>query len=132
VSVEGGRFAPGPIERRKRRVERAAYVILLLTTTALVLPLLAIVAYLVVKAWPVLSWSFLVENPKNYMTAGGIWAALVGTLYVVVLSLAIAAPIGVFAGASSSMPTSVKTTSSVGGFESVRAREPVPVPVCLA
>ena len=51
-----------------------------------------------VKAWPVLSWSFLVENPKHYMTAGGIWAPLVGTFYIVVLSLAIAAPIGVLAG----------------------------------
>ena len=51
-----------------------------------------------VKAWPVLSWSFLVENPKHYMTAGGLWAPLVGTFDVVVLSLAIAAPIGVLAG----------------------------------
>ena len=59
---------------------------------------LAILGYLVVKAWPVLSWSFLVENPKHYMTAGGIWAPLVGTFYVVILSLVMAAPIGVLAG----------------------------------
>ena len=98
MSVEAGPFAPGPIERRKRLAERAASMILLLTTAALILPLLAILGFLVVKAWPVLSWSFLVENPKNYMTAGGIWAPLVGTFYVVVLSLAIAAPIGVLAG----------------------------------
>jgi phosphate transport system permease protein len=98
VSGEAGRFAPGPIERWKRLVERVAHVLLLLTTATLLLPLLAILVYLVVKAWPVLSWSFLVENPKNYMTAGGIWAPLVGTLHVVVLSLAIAAPIGVLAG----------------------------------
>jgi len=32
VSVEAGLFAPGPIERRKQLVERAAYAILLLTT----------------------------------------------------------------------------------------------------
>ena len=98
MSGEAGIFAAGPIERRKRLVERAAYMILLVLTVALILPLLAVVAYLVIKAWSVLSWSFLVENPKNYMTAGGIWAPLVGTFYVVVLSLAIAAPIGVLAG----------------------------------
>jgi phosphate transport system permease protein len=98
VSVETGRFAPGPIERWKRLVERVAHALLLLTTATLLLPLLAILVYLVVKAWPVLSWSFLVENPKDYMTAGGIWAPLVGTLDVVVLSLAIAAPIGGLAG----------------------------------
>jgi phosphate transport system permease protein len=63
-----------------------------------VLPLVAILSYLLVRAWPVLSWSFLLENPKHYMTAGGPWAPLVGTFDVVVLSLGIAAPIGVLAG----------------------------------
>ena len=91
-------FTAGPIERRKRLVERLVYVALLLTTAVLVVPLVAILGYLVVKAWPVLSWSFLVENPKHYMTAGGLWAPLVGTFDLVLLSLAIAAPIGVLAG----------------------------------
>lgn len=91
-------FTPGPMERRKRVVEQVVYVILLLTTAALVLPLVVILGYLVLKAWPVLSWSFLVENPKHYMTAGGLWAPLVGTFDVVVLSLAMAAPVGVLAG----------------------------------
>ena len=94
----GHLFVPGPVELRKRVVERLVYAILLLTTAALVLPLLIILGYLLVKAWPVLSWSFLVENPKHYMTAGGLWAPLVGTVDVVVLSLATAAPIGVLAG----------------------------------
>jgi phosphate transport system permease protein len=91
-------FSPGPIERRKRLVEAVIYVILLLTTMALVVPLLAILGYLVMKAWPMLSPSFITENPQNYMTAGGIWAPLVGTFYLVLLSLAIAAPIGILAG----------------------------------
>ena len=41
---------------------------------------------------------FLLENPKDYMTAGGIWAPLVGTIYLVTISLALATPIGVLAG----------------------------------
>jgi phosphate ABC transporter, permease protein PstA len=95
---EAGLFTAGPIERRKRLVERLVYVVLLLTTAVLVVPLAAILGFLVVKAWPVLSWSFLVDNPKHYMTAGGLWAPLVGTVDIVLLSLAIAAPVGVLAG----------------------------------
>jgi phosphate transport system permease protein len=91
-------FAAGPIERRKQRADRIVYAILLLTTTVLILPLLAILTYMVIKAWPVLSWAFLLDNPRQYMTAGGIWAPLVGTFDVVVLSLAIATPVGVLAG----------------------------------
>ncbi len=54
--------------------------------------------FLLVKAWPALSWAFLLENPQNYMTAGGVWAPLVGTIYLVLISLALATPIGVLAG----------------------------------
>lgn len=96
--MTAGLFAAGPIERRKRLVERLVYVTLLLTTAVLVLPLVAILTYLVIKAWPVVSWSLLVENPKHYMTAGGLWSPLVGTFDIVLLSLAIAAPVGVLAG----------------------------------
>lgn len=91
-------FTPGPVERSKRRAERLAYAVLLVITAALVLPLVAILGYLVMKAWPALSWSLLVENPRHYMTEGGLWAPLIGTLNIVLVSLAIAAPIGVLAG----------------------------------
>jgi phosphate transport system permease protein len=91
-------FLPGPVERRKQRVERLAYITLLTITAAIVLPLVAILVYLLVRAWPILSWSFLIENPRRYMTAGGLWAPLAGTIEVVVLSLLIAAPVGVLAG----------------------------------
>ena len=67
-------------------------------TLLLVLPMLAIFAYLFVKAWPALSWSFFRRTRKNNMTAGGIWAPLVGTFCLVLLSLLAAAPVGVLAG----------------------------------
>ncbi|MBU4272164.1 MAG: phosphate ABC transporter permease PstA [Planctomycetes bacterium] len=65
---------------------------------SLVVPVVAILAYLVVQAWPVLRPSFLLENPKDYMTAGGIWAPLVGSFFLVLISLAVSAPIGILAG----------------------------------
>jgi phosphate transport system permease protein len=92
------RFTAGTVERRKVLVERLAASILGLVTIALVLPLIGILALLIVKAWPALSWEFLTQNPQRYMTAGGIWAPLVGTFYLVFISLAVAAPIGVLAG----------------------------------
>jgi phosphate transport system permease protein len=99
VTDEGNtRFAASDVERRKLLVERIAASILGLVTCSLVLPLVGIMAVLIVKAMPVLSWAFHTQNPQKYMTAGGIWAPLVGTFYLVVLSLAVAAPIGILAG----------------------------------
>jgi phosphate transport system permease protein len=65
--------------------------------TATILPLLAIVTYLFVAAAPALDLEFLLDIPRKGMTAGGIWPAFVGTIYLVGISLAVAAPIGVMA-----------------------------------
>lgn len=83
--------------RRKQRMERRVRGIFLAMTLLMILPLLLIVGHLVFKAWPILSLDFLFSNPVNGMRGGGIWAPLLGTLYLVVLSLAVSAPIGVLA-----------------------------------
>ena len=74
-----------------------ARTVFLLMTLLMVVPLLLIVGYLVYQAWPILSLDFLLSNPKHGMRAGGIWSPLLGTIYLVVISLAIATPIGVLA-----------------------------------
>ena len=63
----------------------------------MIVPLVLIVGYLVVLAWPALSWEFLLDVPRRGMTDGGIWPAFVGTLYLVGISLLVSAPIGVLA-----------------------------------
>jgi phosphate transport system permease protein len=90
-------FEAGPEVLRRLRQERIASVALGAATVCIVLPLFAILGYLVVKGWPSLSIGFLLEPPRDMQTAGGIWPALIGTVYLVGVSLAIAAPVGVLA-----------------------------------
>ncbi|MCP5521408.1 MAG: phosphate ABC transporter permease PstA [Verrucomicrobiales bacterium] len=90
-------FRETALGRRKRRVEVVARWVLLGMSLALIVPLLLIVVYLVVKALPALSLGFLLDPPVRGMRAGGIWPALLGTIYLVVISLAVAAPIGILA-----------------------------------
>jgi phosphate transport system permease protein len=91
-------FAPSPLEKRKKIKEMIARGVLGSITFMLIVPVAAIFSHLLYKAWPVLGISFILENPKDYMTTGGIWAPLVGTFFLVLLSLLAAAPIGVLAG----------------------------------
>ncbi len=92
-----GRFVRSPLVARKELAERVAQTVFATMTVAILIPLLAILAYLIAKAWPVLGWEFIVDVPRRGMTDGGIWPAFVGTLYLVGLSLAVSAPIGVLA-----------------------------------
>ena len=66
-------FTPSALERRKKIKETIAEYVFLAMTGMLVLPVVLILGFLVVKAWPALSFSFLFQNPTNNMTAGGIW-----------------------------------------------------------
>lgn len=90
-------FIETPLVQKKKRTETAAKIVFMLMTVLMILPLLLILAYLFYKAFPILSFDFLFTNPKNGMRAGGVWAPFLGTMYLVVISLLISAPIGVFA-----------------------------------
>ena len=90
-------FTETPFGKSKRRAEFLAKIALGAMVAALVVPLFLIIGYLVKEAWPLLSLDFLFTNPTGGMRHGGIWSALLGTLYLVTLSLLIAAPIGVLA-----------------------------------
>ena len=92
-----GRFAETRLVRKKNRRELLAKCVFGSMALAMIVPLLLIVGYLLVQAWPLLSWDFLATNPTNGMRKGGIWSALLGTIYLVVVSLCVAAPIGVLA-----------------------------------
>jgi phosphate transport system permease protein len=90
-------FHATPWTRRKRYTEWLARLFFGLMTAAMIVPLILIVVHLVVQAWPLLSWEFLTTNPRSGGVKGGIWSALVGTLYLVGFSLLVSAPIGVLA-----------------------------------
>ncbi len=90
-------FAETPLVRRKLRQQAVAKWVFFAMAASMIIPLLLIVGYLVVRAWPSLSLGFLVDMPTNHMRDGGVWPALIGTIYLVVLSLAVSAPIGILA-----------------------------------
>ncbi|MCA9263413.1 MAG: phosphate ABC transporter permease PstA [Planctomycetales bacterium] len=91
-------FTATTLERRKQLYELIAKCVFGTMSISLVIPVLLILGHLVYKAWPALTWDFLTLNPLNGMTEGGIWAPLVGTFFLVLVSLMVAAPIGVLAG----------------------------------
>jgi phosphate transport system permease protein len=90
-------FTETPLVRAKHRNELIAKWVFGLMAFAMVAPLLLIVAHLLSRAMPLLSWDFLTTNPSGGMRRGGLWSALLGTIYLVTTSLLVAAPVGVLA-----------------------------------
>jgi phosphate transport system permease protein len=90
-------FAKTAYVGRRELTEAIAKWVFAAMAAAMIVPLIAILAYLFYAAAPSLSLEFLLDVPRKGMTEGGIWSAFVGTLYLVLLSLAVSAPIGVMA-----------------------------------
>jgi phosphate transport system permease protein len=91
-------FASTDFERRRARAAIRNKWIMFGFCLLLVIPLVAILVHIFQKAAPVLSLHYLWDNPEDKGKAGGLWAPLIGTFYLVVGSLIFVAPIGVLAG----------------------------------
>ena len=66
-------------------------------TGLLILPVALILGTLIYKGAPVISFEFLFASPTNGMTAGGIFPALLGTVFLVLVALLASVPLGVAA-----------------------------------
>jgi len=85
------------LAKKKRRNQKIAFGIFSFTSYAIVALLFIILAFIVIKGIGVISWEFITEMPKNGMTEGGIFPAIVGTLCLVLVSMVFAFPVGVLA-----------------------------------
>jgi phosphate transport system permease protein len=88
-------FAPSEFERRKNRAVIRRKWIMFGFCMALAVPLLVILVDIFWKASPVLSLDYLWQNPVNKGKEGGLWAPLIGTFYLVIVSLVFVAPVGI-------------------------------------
>jgi phosphate transport system permease protein len=85
------------LANKKRRTQKIAFGIFSFTSYSVVALLFVILAFIVVKGIGAISWEFISEMPKNGMTEGGIFPAIVGTLCLVLASMIFAFPVGVLA-----------------------------------
>lgn len=91
------RFTKTPFVKKKEIYQQIARWSFFTMAILMIIPLMAIIGYLVYHAAPSLNLDFLLDVPKRGMREGGIWSALIGTIYLVFISLAVAAPIGILA-----------------------------------
>jgi len=77
--------------------QKIAFALLLCATLMILVPVALILIMIVQKGLPAITWQFLTDVPRHGMREGGIFPAIVGTLYLVSGAIAFALPIGVLA-----------------------------------
>ena len=82
----------------KRRVyETIIFAFLGIATLVVIVPVGVVTYYLISKGAGALSWEFLSSAPREGMRAGGIFPAILGTLILVIGTIIVALPLGLFA-----------------------------------
>ena len=79
------------------KIEGRWRMLFLVMTALLILPVLIILALLIIRGGPAISWEFISAFPIKGMTAGGVFPALLGTIFLVSLALVFSVPLGIAA-----------------------------------
>ncbi len=85
------------IRLNPRLVERIAFFGLFLSTLLIIIPVFAILAIIIKNGLSALSVEFLTAYPRLGMRAGGIFPAILGTIYLVIGTLLFSLPVGILA-----------------------------------
>jgi len=83
--------------RNPYRTQNIAFFFLFLATLLIVIPVGLIIVIIIQKGLPAINWQFLSDIPRQGMRAGGIFPAIIGTLYLVIGAIIFALPIGLLA-----------------------------------
>lgn len=73
-------------------------ILIKIMTLVAVVPVFLIIGYIIYTGIPAISWEFLSEMPTDGMRAGGIFPAIVGTLWLTLGTIIVAVPFGIFTG----------------------------------
>jgi phosphate transport system permease protein len=83
-------------ERLSRHsIERVAFGCVFAAAVVVLAILAIILGYIIINGLPAISWDFLTQSPTDLGRGGGIFPAIVGTLYLVAGAILIALPLGV-------------------------------------
>ena len=83
---------------QKKLVQTLAFTLFRILSIAVVGILGSILGFILIRGAGAINWEFLTGSPTNGMTSGGIFPAIVGTLYLTVGAMIFAFPIGILSG----------------------------------
>ncbi len=80
-----------------RITQRIAFSLFFLCMVAIVIPVVCIAWIILKNGASAINWEFLSQSPRMGMRAGGIFPAIVGTVYLMLGSMLFALPVGILA-----------------------------------
>jgi len=90
-------FEISELNKRNQKTQKLFQLLFMMMTLLLITPVMIILGTLIYKGGGIISVDFLFTHPTDGMTAGGIFPALFGTVWLVAVALLVSVPVGVAA-----------------------------------
>lgn len=84
--------------RIKKSNEKIVEGVIKLVGILSILPVFLILGYIIYKGIPAISWNFLTKMPSDGMRSGGIYPAIIGTLWLTLGTIIFSVPFGILTG----------------------------------
>lgn len=82
----------------KKKKEKVVENLIKIVGILSIIPVFIILGYIIFKGVSAISWDFLTKMPEDGMRAGGIFPAIVGTIWLTIGTILISVPFGVLTG----------------------------------
>ena len=85
------------IRSNRNLIQRFGFGLLAVVAFVTILPIVLVIGFIIYKGFPAISWEFLTQFPTNGMRSGGIYPAILGTVYLTLVTTVLCVPLGIAA-----------------------------------
>ena len=80
---------------KRQHVEKAGEILSLVAAAVVIIPIFLVILFIFVNGIQAINWEFLTATPRNGMTEGGIWPAILGTILLTIVAAIVVMPFGI-------------------------------------
>ncbi len=80
---------------KRQRVEKIGEILSFAAAVVVVIPIFLVIFFILINGIQAISWEFLSQPPRNGMTEGGIWPAILGTILLTIGTAIVVMPFGI-------------------------------------
>ncbi len=78
-----------------KTAQRLGELLAVVATAVVIVPIFLVIVFIFINGIQAISWEFLTQPPRNGMTEGGIWPAILGTILLTICTAIFVMPFGI-------------------------------------
>ena len=79
----------------RQQVQKIGEIAAMIAAAVVIVPIFLVILFIFINGIQAISWEFITQPPRNGMTEGGIWPAILGTILLTIVTAIVVMPFGI-------------------------------------